>query len=137
MGLELTIVTPERQVFAGPVEDVLLPGSEGDFGVLEHHERFLSPLRIGAARIHAADGVVHAAMGEGFSEVTGERVTVLVDTCELADQIDAARAESARERAERGIREVESGEAEAHLLEVHRSALRRAEVRLEVTGKPV
>ena len=135
MPLELTIVTPERQVFAGPVANVVLPGSEGDFGVLEHHERFLAPLRIGEARIEQDGRVRYAAVTDGFAEVTGERVVVLVDACELAEDIDAARAERARERAERQIHEVKNGSGEVRSLQLYEAALQRAIIRIQVAGK--
>ena len=71
MPVELSIVTPERQVFAGSVDNVVLPGAEGDFGVLENHERFLAPLRIGEARIENGGRVQWAAITDGFAQVTG------------------------------------------------------------------
>jgi len=135
MALELTIVTPERQVFTGDVAQVVLPGSEGDFGVLAHHERFLAPLRIGEARIEQDGRVQYAAVTDGFAEVTGERVVVLVDACELAEDIDAARAERARERAERQIREVQDGSGEVRNLQLYEAALQRAIIRIQVARK--
>jgi F-type H+-transporting ATPase subunit epsilon len=100
---ELVIVTPRQEAYRGEVESVVLPGSEGDFGVLRNHERFLSPLRIGAAEIREASRTVHAALADGFAQVTGESVCVLVESCELADQIDVAQARHAAERAEQGL----------------------------------
>ena len=56
MSIDLTIVTPQGIVFQGPVESVVLPGAEGEFGVLENHERFLSPLRTGEVEIKTRRG---------------------------------------------------------------------------------
>jgi F-type H+-transporting ATPase subunit epsilon len=135
LAIELVIVTPERQVYSGPVKNVVLPGSEGDFGVLEHHERFLAPLRIGEALIERDGRAQYVAMSEGFAHVTAERVVVLADTCELADDIDVARAEVARERAARHLREIESGGEEEHRLHIYEAALQRAIVRIGVAGR--
>ena len=135
MPVELTIVTPERAVFRGRVENVVLPGSEGDFGVLENHERFLAPLRIGAAQVQADGSTRHAAMSDGFAQVNGEQVVVLVDSCELTEEIDVARAQAAQERAERRIREIESGREDDVQLHLSEAALQRAVVRIQVAGK--
>ena len=101
MSIELTIVTPQGIVYQGPVESVVLPGTEGEFGVLENHERFLAPLRIGEVEIQTREGSTFAAIADGFADVDGEEVTVLVESCEVAGDIDVARAELARERASR------------------------------------
>ncbi len=135
MPVELTIVTPEREVFSGTVDNIVLPGSEGDFGVLEHHERFLAPLRIGEAHVDAGGTTRYAAISDGFAQVNGERVVVLVDSCELADEIDVARASAARERAERRIRELESGHEDDVELRLSEAALQRAVIRIQVAGK--
>jgi F-type H+-transporting ATPase subunit epsilon len=137
VAFKLTIVTPARLVFDEEVESVVLPGSEGDFGVLEHHERFLAPLRTGEAQITARKGgpVLWAAIAGGFADVTGERVVVLADACELAAEIDVARAEAARVRAEQMIKEVEAGAEDATRLELYEGALLRAIVRLQVSKR--
>ena len=92
MALQLTVVTPEGQAYEGEVEQVVLPGSEGDFGVLEQHERYLAALRPGVLEIHApgsgAGGKEWAAVSDGFADVSAEAVTVLVSRCDLAAAID-------------------------------------------------
>ena len=136
MSLALAIVTPEGEVFHGPVEAVLLPGADGDFMVLEGHERFLSPLRIGEVEIRRqGDAPLFAALSEGFAEVTGDEVVVTAEACELASDIDVARAERARERAERelGTAERIQHEQANHLLA--RAALERAVVRIAVAKR--
>ena len=82
MAIELTIVTPEGEVFSGEVERVVLPGEAGDFGVLDGHERFLSALREGPIEIQEG-GTRSGELSDGFAEVSGDRVTVLVDRCTL------------------------------------------------------
>ena len=130
MPLDLSIVTPEGEAYREAVEAVVLPGSEGVFGVLAGHERFVSPLRIGEVEIRGPGGSVFAAVSDGFTEVNGEAVTVLVETCELAESIDLARAQRAHERAEAELRRIrESGESEA-LLEAQEAARARAQARM-------
>ena len=103
MPFELVIVTPHREVYRDRVDSVVLPGSEGDFGVLESHERFLSPLRLGQAEIRKGGETLLAAIDSGFARVEGRSVSVLVDACELADEIDAAAARADEERARESL----------------------------------
>ena len=77
MSIDLTIVTPQGIVYQGPVESVVLPGAEGEFGVLENHERFLSPLQTGEVEIKTREGSTFAAIAQGFADVVGDEVTVL------------------------------------------------------------
>lgn len=133
MALELVIVTPEREVFRGPIDSVVLPGTEGDFGVLQQHERFLSPLGIGETEVSHDGGSVYAALSGGFAEVGPDHVVVLVDACELAEDIDVARAERARARAERAIEAAKAGREDEAKLHLYEAALQRAVVRLQVS----
>ena len=105
MPFELSIVTPQGESYHGSVESVVLPGSEGAFGVLPAHERFLTPLRIGAVEIRTGAETLYAAIADGFAEVGAGRVVVLVEGCELAHEIDVARAELDRDRAREGLAE--------------------------------
>ena len=90
MGLQLTVVTPEGQAYDGEVEQVVLPGTEGDFGVLEQHERFLASLRVGALEIIRGGSSEWAATSDGFADVGGDTVTVLVSRCDLKADLDSA-----------------------------------------------
>jgi len=100
---ELVIVTPNREVFRDRVDSVVLPGSEGEFGVLESHERFLSPLREGQAQIRKGSQTLHVATASGFARVEGKSVSVLVDACELASEIDVGRARAAEQAAREAL----------------------------------
>lgn len=131
MGFNLSIVTPEGQAFAGEADGIVLPGIEGDFGVLPDHERFLTPLRVGSVEIQTGSSAVLAAVSGGFADVQGDQVTVLADSCELSDSIDIARAEEARTRAEQDLA---SSEDDARKAEFE-TALTRAKNRLEVGGR--
>jgi F-type H+-transporting ATPase subunit epsilon len=86
MSLELTIVTPLGEAFHGPVESVVLPGAEGDFGVLPRHERLMTALRVGEVEIRTGSGTRRAAISEGFADVSGTEVVVLVTSCKFEDE---------------------------------------------------
>ena len=134
MPTELIIVTPLGEAFRGPVDSVVLPGSEGDFGVLEKHERFLSPLKVGEVEIKTAEGSSWAAITTGFADVSGERVTLLLESWEIAADIDAAQAELDLERARQGLAAVDA-ERERDRYEHFEAAIALAETRLAVSRK--
>lgn len=133
MPFELTIVTPEGQAYEGTVDRVVLPGSEGEFGVLASHERFLSPLKIGAIEIQSAEGVLYAAIGEGFAEVNGDEVTVLVDSCTMEEEIDVAAADAELTEAEQALERAAGDEPERY--QQFEAALQNARARVEVGRK--
>lgn len=130
MPFELTIVTPEGQAYQGSVDRVVLPGSEGEFGVLASHERFLSPLKIGAIEIATADGPLYAVITDGFAEVSGDEVTVLVDSCQLEHEIDFARADAELTEAEQALERIGGEEPERY--RHFEAALENARARVEV-----
>jgi F-type H+-transporting ATPase subunit epsilon len=103
MALELVVVTPEGQAFSDAVDQVVLPGEAGRFGVLESHERFLTPLVRGPMQILRAGASQWAALSSGFAEVDGQKVVVLVDGCVLASAIDLGAAENRRAEAARQL----------------------------------
>ena len=131
--IEVVVVTPAGEAFRGEVESVVLPGSEGEFGVLEHHERFLAPLTIGAVELRLPTGeTVFGAISGGFADVNGQQVVVLAESAESSNEIDVARAELARDRAREGLAQLER-DAEAERYELFEAALQRAENRLLVS----
>jgi F-type H+-transporting ATPase subunit epsilon len=129
MAFDLSVVTPAGSVLELSVESVVAPGSAGEFGVLTGHEAFLAPLAPGLLRCSGPGGDDTIVVTQGFAEVTGERMTVLVNAAERPEEIDPERASEARDRAlarlERRAQEAELDEARAQ------SALARAEARLE------
>ena len=136
MPITLIIVTPEGGRFEGPVERVVVPGTEGDFGVLPGHERFLSPVRIGELEVEASGTDRRwAAVSNGFAEVNGDRVVLMVDACDFAPNIDKARAERAKARAERELAHFEVSEEEEANFRLAEAALQRAIVRIQVAGR--
>ena len=106
MPVDLVIVTPQGQAFNGEVESVVLPGTEGDFGVLPGHEAFLTALRIGPLELSQGERKRFAAVSRGYAEVVDDVVTVMVGSCEFADEIDRERAEKARERTHRQLEKI-------------------------------
>ena len=100
MAFELEIVTPERTLYAGTVSRLRAPGSDGGFGVLTGHHPMVSSLRPGALMFSEDSGSERkAAISGGFAEVLRDRVTILAETAELAEDIDRTRAGAARDRA--------------------------------------
>lgn len=137
MALELTIVTPEGTRYQGPVDSVVVPGTEGDFGVLPGHERFLAPVRIGELEVRSGNDPARrwAAVSDGFADVSAERVVLLVDSCEFAGDIDEARAERARVRAERELEQLRTAREESFNFRVEEAALQRAIIRIQVSKR--
>lgn len=103
--LQLQIVTPEAQTFSDQVEMVTLPGVEGEMGVYPNHVPLMTELAPGEIIVRKDGRDYFLAVGEGFVEITGERVAVLTDMALKADEIDEAKAEEARRRAEARLSE--------------------------------
>ncbi len=103
--LKLEIVTPEGVTYSEQVEMVTLPGSEGEMGIYPNHVPLMTQVAAGevAARRNGKDEFL--AVGEGFVEITGDRVAILTDMAIKADNIDEAKAEEARKRAEARLAE--------------------------------
>ena len=133
-SLTLEVVTPERQLLHETgVREVQLPGLDGFLGILPGHAPLLTELGIGELS-YRRDGQRHyAVIVFGFAEVLPDRVSVLAETAERAEEIDVERARAARERAEKLLL-AGAGAAEADWDEVNR-ALQRATVRLQAAAK--
>jgi F-type H+-transporting ATPase subunit epsilon len=101
-SIELVIVTPERQLLRETVVETTLPGADGCLGILPGHAPLITELGIGELTYRAKGGsdAGHLAIISGFAEVLGDRVTVLAETAERPEEIDVARAEEAKKRAE-------------------------------------
>ena len=134
MALELTIVTPQGAAYSGEVDSVVLPGTEGDFGVLPDHERFLCPLRVGEVQIQKDGTTLFAAVADGFADVSAESVALLVESCELAGDIDKARAELALQRAEQNLADLGAAPEDEARLDEFEAAVSRARNRLAVSS---
>jgi len=132
MPLKLDVVTIERVVFSGDADMVIAPGVEGELGILPQHAPLITALQPGELRLKRGGDEQHLAIGGGYLEVLGDRVTVLADSAEHAHEIDAARAEAARERAEHLLKEGPTDPVDRNMIE---GALRRSTVRLKVARK--
>jgi F-type H+-transporting ATPase subunit epsilon len=100
-SIELIIVTPERQLLREKVVEVTLPGADGQLGVLPGHAPLITELGIGELTYRGQGGSEGTlAIISGFTEVLGDRVTVLAETAERPEEIDLSRAEEAKKRAE-------------------------------------
>ena len=130
MPLRLSIVTPARPLVDADVEQVVAPGSEGEFGVLPGHSAFLIALKPGVVRWTEAGRSRRAAIGGGFAEVTQERVTVLAPVAELSDQIEPAEAERRRSEASAALSNAGFA-APVDQVEKLRDALERAQARVD------
>ncbi len=102
MALSLSVVTPSGLVVETEASWVVVPGAEGEFGVLPGHESFLAPVHGGVVRYDRGSGRV--AVSSGFAEVTAERVTILVRRAVRSEQVDRELADEARGRAEEALR---------------------------------
>jgi F-type H+-transporting ATPase subunit epsilon len=126
--IRLEFVTPERPIVHDDVDEVELPGEDGDFGVLPGHAPLLVALRTGPMWYRRGKDMAYAFVAGGFAEVVGDRVSVLAEVAERAEDIDRARAEAAKGRAEQ---QLASGIVDMDL-ERARVALLRAVTRLQV-----
>src|SRR5579883_134918 len=126
--LRLDVVTAEREVFS--VEVVVAPGVEGELGILPRHAPLITMLQPGIMRLRKDGEETLMAVSGGFLQVFNDRVLVLADTAERAEEIEESRAEAARQRALAALQNAPPAEAEAA-----RAALRRSLVRLEVARR--
>lgn len=107
MSLQLDIVTPEKKVFSDTVDNVYLPGADGELGVLPMHAGLVTALRPGELRYLHKGQVVTLAVGSGFAEITQEKVVVLTDMALGEDEIDEKSAEEAIHRAQEKLQHVD------------------------------
>src|SRR3989475_9788479 len=103
--LKLEIVTPDAKTYSEDVEMVTLPGVEGEMGILPQHVPLMTQIVAGEIIARKDGQDFFLAVGEGFVEITGERVAILADMAIRAENIDEARAEEARRRAEARLAE--------------------------------
>ena len=132
MPLQVEVITPERHVFEDEVDMVVIPGSEGMLGILPHHAPLFTGLGSGEMRVKKGTREYVFAVFGGFMDVRENKVTVLTDTAEHAEDIDERRAQEARDSAQR---ELEAAPANAADEQRARAALQRALIRLRVAER--
>ena len=130
-GIRLDVVTAEQLVFSEDVDLVVAPGIDGEMAILPHHAPLMTMLQPGELLVRQEGEEFSLAVTGGFLEVRPDRVTVLVDAAERAEDIDAARAEEAKQRAQERLAG-RLDEADTTRVE---AALRRSLMRLRVAEK--
>ena len=126
--LKLEIVTPEAKIYSDDVDMVTLTGVEGEMGIMPNHVPLMTQLCAGEIVAHKGQETIFLAVGDGFVQVTGDRVAILTDMAIRAENIDEARAEEARQRAEARLAEKITDVEAAHI----QAALVHAAVQLKV-----
>ncbi len=128
---QLEIVTPEKMVVRDQAEEMQIPGKNGYLGILPGHAPLISELAVGEITYRNAGTTHHLAVAWGFAEVLPDKVTILAECAERAEEIDVKRAQQSKQRAEdrlkSGNTDVDFSRAEV--------ALKRADTRLEVAEK--
>jgi F-type H+-transporting ATPase subunit epsilon len=132
MPLQLEIVTPEKLAFQDEVDTVVLPGSEGELGVLPHHAPLISTLGAGELRLRKGGQEESFAIMGGFLQVLPDKVVVMAEMADMASDIDLEKAQEARRQAEQAR---ESGYVEGADLSAARAALQAALIRIRVAER--
>jgi F-type H+-transporting ATPase subunit epsilon len=129
--IQLEVVAPDKTLLTLTVDSVTIPGMDGDFSVLPGHTPFLAALRNDVMTTRSDNKTERYAINGGYAEVRDNKVIVLTQTVEAADEIDVERAKRSRERAESRLRGEEGPNTDMRRAEL---ALQRAVVRLQATG---
>jgi F-type H+-transporting ATPase subunit epsilon len=132
MPLKLDIVTPEKLAYSDEVDAVVLPGSEGELGVLPHHAPLISTLGAGELRLRKGGAEESFAIIGGFLQVLPDKVVVMAETADMASEIDVEKAHEARRQAEQAL---EGGFVEGADLAAARAALQTALLRIRVAER--
>jgi len=132
--MKLEIVTPYKKVVDMEVEEVTATGKLGEFGVLPGHAPFLTSLKIGELAYKYEGKVEHMALNWGYFEIRDDKIIVLVETAEAAEEIDLERAKAAQGRAEDKLKHLTTEDKQ---FKVYEAALERAMIRVQVAGKAV
>ena len=131
MPIKVEIVTRDRRLVSDEVDMVTLPGAAGQMGILRGHAPLLSTLEIGEVVLHKGSETRYIAIGGGVVEVRPDKVTVLAESAEHAEEIDESRASAARERARQSLADNPPSERKV----VIEAALRRSTLRLRVARR--
>lgn len=131
MPIQVEIVTPDRELVRGEADMIILPGVDGQMGVRAGHEPLLSTLDIGEIVLHRGSDTEYIAVSGGVVEVRPDKVTVLAEAAEEAEEIDIERAEAARERARQLLESNPPPQRRAVMI----AALRRSNLRLRVARR--
>ena len=133
MPIRCEIISQDRIVFQGDADMVTLPGTDGEMGILPHHAPLLTTLKYGIIKVRAKNQETLFTVAGGFAEVQPDIVTILADAAENVEEIDVARAEAARKRAEEILARGLSADTDAYL--GMEAALRRSNLRLDAVTR--
>lgn len=133
MTIRCEIVSQDRVVFQGNVDIVVLPGSAGQMGILPHHSPVLTLLDFGIISVRSQAGEQHFTVAGGIAEVQPDQVTILADSAENVAEIDLARAQQARDRAEESLKNTVDYDQDRYMRT--QSALKRSNLRIEAVRK--
>ncbi|HEY0049802.1 MAG TPA: F0F1 ATP synthase subunit epsilon [Pyrinomonadaceae bacterium] len=130
--LRLEIVTPEKKVVDETVDAVTVPGANGEIGILPNHAPLISTLKPGILAYTRGGATERLVISGGFIEVSADKVSVLADVAETADEIDVEAARSEREATEKALGAWSGSEAD---FEIAKERLERAQARLQLAGR--
>jgi F-type H+-transporting ATPase subunit epsilon len=130
--LRLEMVTPYKHVLSRDVDEVTAPGTMGEMGILPGHTPILTTLKIGELSYRQGNQNYHVAINWGFVEVEDDKVIVLVETAEPADEIDLERARAALGRAEAALKKLNPEDKDFLVMQ---ASLERALIRIQVAGR--
>jgi len=130
-SFQLEIVTPEKQVVSDTAEEVQIPGKKGYLGILPGHAPLITELSVGEIFYRKGGHTSYLSVAWGFAEVLPAKVTILAEAAERPEEIDVARAQEARKRAEERLKSQDPATDYERAL----YALKRADVRLDVAAK--
>jgi F-type H+-transporting ATPase subunit epsilon len=133
MTIRCEIVSQDRTVFEGDVDIVVLPGADGEMGILPKHSPVLTTLKYGIIKVRKGGNEELFTVAGGVAEVQPDIVTILADAAENVEEIDVARAEEARKRAEEVLARGVPADTDAYL--AMEAALRRSNLRLEAARR--
>jgi F-type H+-transporting ATPase subunit epsilon len=133
MPIHCDIVSQDRMVFEGDVDIVVLPGTDGEMGVLPHHAPLLTTLKYGVIKVRSQGQEEIFTVAGGVAEIQPTIVTVLADAAENVAEIDVARAETARKHAEEALSQVKPGDGDTYM--AIEAALRRSNLRLDAARR--
>lgn len=133
MSIHCEIISQDRLVFQGEADMVVLPGADGEMGILPHHAPLLTTLKYGIVKVKSKGRENIFTVAGGFAEVLPDTVNILADAAENVQEIDIARAETARKRAEEFLAKGPPADTDAYLK--MEAALRKSNLRLDAVRR--
>lgn len=133
MSIRCEIISQDRIVFQGPADIVVLPGTDGEMGILPHHAPLLTTLKYGIIKVRSQGQETIFTVAGGIAEIQPDIITILADAAENVEEIDVARAEAARKRAEASLAKGIPADSEGYLM--MEAALRKSNLRLDAVRR--